>query len=197
MSTLDIYIEERLKDIVLEIKHKDNKTLEIFLNKGSSFGSNHTTTSLSIEALKFLIYKNNFIANSLDLGSGSGVLSIMMKKLGIPEVSACEIDDYARKESEMNFRSNFENKFDQPKFVQNPLEADFTYDLVVANISGSFLPDNFSKVAKIINKNGYLAISGFNIKKEKKYCLLANKNNLIPINMFKESPWLSIIFKKK
>ena len=95
MTTLDIYIEERLKNEIVRINISNSKIIEIFLNQGSSFGSNHSTTLLSIEALKFLCKKENSITNALDLGSGSGILSILMRKLGISKVFACEIDEYA------------------------------------------------------------------------------------------------------
>lgn len=196
MTTLDIYIEERLKNEIVRINISNSKTIEIFLNQGSSFGSNHSTTLLSVEALKFLSKKENSITNALDLGSGSGILSILMRKLEISKVFACEIDEYARNESILNFESNFNNKIDYPKFIQNPLHKKYYYDLIIANISGSFLPNNFLEISNIITKNGYLIISGFNCEKEEKYSIIAKECNLLPIKTFKDSSWISIIFKK-
>ena len=57
--------------------------------------------------------------------------------------------------------------------------------------------NNFDKICKIINPDGYLIISGFNINKEHKYSTLAVENGLKTLKTFKDSPWLSIIFQKK
>jgi ribosomal protein L11 methylase PrmA len=120
-----------------------------------------------------------------------------MKKIGTNKVFACEIDEHAKKESILNFKSNFTSESHHPTFIQNPLEAKYSYDLIAANISGSYLPNNFDKICKIINPDGYLIISGFNINKEHKYSTLAVKNGLKTLKTFKDSPWLSIIFQKK
>ena len=97
----------------------------------------------------------------------------------------------------LNFKSNFTSESHHPTFIQNPLEAKYSYDLIAANISGSYLPNNFDKICKIINPDGYLIISGFNINKEHKYSTLAVENGLKTLKTFKDSPWLSIIFQKK
>ena len=196
MTTLEVYIEERLENQIIKID-SNNTNIEIFLNKGSSFGSNHSTTSLSLQAISYLKKEFDSVYTSLDLGSGSGILSILMKKLGTNKVFSCEIDEYAKKESILNFKSNFTNESHHPTFIQNPLEADYSYDLIAANISGSYLPNNFNKICKIINTDGYLIISGFNINKEQKYSSLAFENGLKTLKTFKDSPWLSIVFQKK
>ena len=102
MTTLEIYIEERLENQIIKID-SNNTNIEIFLNKGSSFGSNHSTTSLSLKAISYLKKEFGSVCTSLDLGSGSGILSILMKKIGTNKVFACEIDEHAKKESILNF----------------------------------------------------------------------------------------------
>ena len=82
MTTLEIYIEERLENQIIKID-SNNTNIEIFLNKGSSFGSNHSTTSLSLKAISYLKKEFGSVCTSLDLGSGSGILSILMKKIAI------------------------------------------------------------------------------------------------------------------
>ena len=53
MKTFEPYIEERLKDLEVTLNSTDSKeAIRIFLNKGSSFGSNHLTTKLTIDAIR-------------------------------------------------------------------------------------------------------------------------------------------------
>lgn len=195
MTIHDIYIEERLENKIIQLKFKNNN-YKITINRGTSFGGSHTTTSLSIESLKFILKKERLIENSLDLGSGSGILSIIMKKLGIKNVKACEIDNHAKTESISNFKSNFDNKNHHPKFVNNPLEERSMYNLIISNISGSYLPNNFKKISKKIKPDGYLSIAGFNYDKQDFYASIAENENLKLIKTFKDPPWISMVFKK-
>tara|TARA_B100000579_G_scaffold63198_2_gene46507 strand:+ start:69410 stop:70000 length:591 start_codon:yes stop_codon:yes gene_type:complete len=194
MTLHDIYIEERLKDELIEINVKDRK-LKVVINQGTSFGGNHTTTLLSIEAIKFII-NTKLITTALDLGSGSGILAIIIKKLGVLNVSASEIDQLAIKESKLNFKSNFNHKKDFPCLITDPLTNEDKYDFIVSNISGSFLPNNLLKISQIINPGGYLSIAGFNIEKEKDYVRIAKEANLQIIRTFKKTPWISMIFQR-
>jgi len=197
MENFDIYIEERTQDKTHVVELENNRTIEIFLNKGSAFGSNHATTLLSIESLKFLYIQNKSINSALDIGSGSGILSIFIQKMSFTQVDYSEIDGFARNECLKNFKSNFINKLKLPELVENPLGKNKKYDLVVANISGSFIPKNLLKISEIIRDNGYLVISGFNINKEDKYLNLASGINLNLVKSFKKDPWISMIFSKK
>ena len=195
MTFHDIYIEERLKDELIEINVKD-RTLKVLINQGTSFGANHTTTSLSIEAIKFIV-NTKLITSALDLGSGSGILAIIMKKLGVLNVSASEIDELAIKESKLNFESNFNKNENFPCLIKDPLTRKDKYDFIVSNISGSFLPNNLFKISRIINIGGYLSLAGFNIEKEEDYVRIAKEANLEIIRTFKKAPWISIIFQRK
>ena len=197
MENFDIYIEERTEDETHVVELENNRTIEIFLNKGSAFGSNHSTTLLSIESLKFLYIQNKSIDSALDIGSGSGILSIFIKKMSFTEVDYSEIDEFARNECLKNFKSNFTKKLKLPELVDNPLSKNKKYDLVVVNISGSFIPKNLLKISEIISNNGYLVISGFNTNKENKYVNLASGINLNLIKSFKKDPWISMIFSKE
>ena len=89
--------------------------MDIHINQGTSFGSNHTTTNLAIKAIMKNINNIDFNSCSLDLGSGSGILSILLSKIGFNSVHSCEIDDFARKESLINLKKNLVQ--DKVKFV--------------------------------------------------------------------------------
>ena len=102
MKNFEVYIEDRFEDSSLELLI-DSKKLKIFLNKGTSFGSSHDTTVLTIEAIKYVYQKKGPVANCLDLGSGSGILSILLSKLNYLNIYACEIDLHAIDESVLNF----------------------------------------------------------------------------------------------
>ena len=108
MKNFEVYIEDRFEDRSLEF-FIDSKHLKIFLNQGTSFGSSHDTTSLTIEAIKYVYEKIGSATDCLDLGSGSGILSILLSKLNYLNIYACENDHHAIEESLLNFKSNLSN----------------------------------------------------------------------------------------
>lgn len=194
MKNFDIYIEDRPFNKTHTINLYDGKNINIFLNKGTSFGSEHDTTILAIDAIKYLYEKFGFFSPCLDLGSGSGILSIFMDKLGFKEIFAAENDPHSRKESELNFNANSINK--TPIFIDNPFDLKNNYNLVVCNISGNFIPNNMNNLCDILKPNGYLIISGFNIEKKERYIGLSKEKKLLFIKEFSSKPWISLIFKK-
>ena len=77
----------------------------IRIDPGQAFGTGtHETTQLVIEALERWAVSDHYV---LDLGAGSGILSIAAKKLGWPRVAACELDPDAAGVAADNFERNF------------------------------------------------------------------------------------------
>ena len=119
MKIKELYIEDRLEDLNIKVPINNNGSfLDIHITQGTSFGSNHTTTNLAIEAIMKSINNIDLNSCSLDLGSGSGILSILLSKIGFNSVHSCEIDDFARKESLINLKKNVVQ--DKVKFVDFP-----------------------------------------------------------------------------
>ena len=193
MKNFEVYIEDRFEDRSLEF-FIDSKHLKIFLNQGTSFGSSHDTTSLTIEAIKYVYEKIGSATDCLDLGSGSGILSILLSKLNYLNIYACENDYHAIEESLLNFKSNLNNDF--PKFMKEPFHKNDFYNLIVCNISGGFIPNNINNFSLSLKKDGLLIVSGFNSEKKLQIIDISMKNNLKFVKSFENQPWISIIFQK-
>ena len=166
MKIKELYIEDRLEDLNIKVPINNNGSfLDIHIIQGTSFGSNHTTTNLAIKAIMKNINNIDFNSCSLDLGSGSGILSILLSKIGFNSVHSCEIDDFARKESLINLKKNLVQ--DKVKFVDFPSNLKTKYSLIVSNISGEYLEKNFGYIVSKLMERGIFIISGLN-----KSCLL-------------------------
>ena len=72
------------------------------------------------------------IKSSLDLGSGSSVLSIFLKQKGVEDVMASEIDALARENGEYNLK--FNDVKDTLVYAPDDASLKREFDLVVANI---------------------------------------------------------------
>ncbi|WP_341792490.1 50S ribosomal protein L11 methyltransferase [Rickettsia endosymbiont of Gonocerus acuteangulatus] len=136
----------------------------MLIEASRAFGTgNHETTSGCIEALEYLkAIKANKI---LDIGTGSGILSFIAKKLwNEAEILACDIDDASVEIAKENASFNNSNI----KFYQNTSENilldsyyNSKFDLVISNILALPLIKLSTQISNLMNKNGYLVLSGF------------------------------------
>lgn len=127
--TADLWVYPAWEKDKIEEKQK-----VILIDPGLAFGTGtHATTLLCLKALHRVFFetknKKNF-KTALDMGAGTGILSIFMRKEGV-SVTACEIDGMARE----NGRKNLElNAIKDVAMVSPEDLKDKTFDLVVANI---------------------------------------------------------------
>ncbi len=136
------------------------------VNPGMTFGTGtHHTTKLCIEELEKVVNKDSSV---LDLGCGSGILSIISLLLGAKEAYAVDIDPacehVARENAEMN-------GVDLSKYhiysgdVTNNTKLFETlnirkYDVIVANIVADVIIAILPTVKKLIKENGTFICSG-------------------------------------
>ncbi|MEE3247553.1 MAG: 50S ribosomal protein L11 methyltransferase, partial [Chloroflexota bacterium] len=113
----------------------------IELDPGIAFGTGyHPTTATCLEAMEQHITPNMTV---LDLGSGSGILTIAAIKLGAEQVIALDIDGQAVSAARRNFRRlgiNKQVKLGQGS-VPHPTARPESIDLAVANISARGVVD--------------------------------------------------------
>ena len=122
-SWVDLQIEETQGRIVID------------LDPGIAFGTGyHPTTYTCMEALEELVEPDMRV---LDLGTGSGILTIAALMLDAGSAVALDIDSQAVTAARQNFRRlRLQNRVTLAKgSVPHPSAADGTIDLAVANIS--------------------------------------------------------------
>ena len=132
----------------------------IELDPGIAFGTGyHPTTYTCMEALEELVKEGMRV---LDLGSGSGILSITALKLGAESVVALDIDSQAVSASRQNFRRlRLQDRVTLAKgSVPNPAAGENTIDLAVANISARGVADRSPFILKALRPGGMLVASG-------------------------------------
>lgn len=133
---------------------KDNM-INIIINPALAFGSgHHETTSSCLELISAYTNKKHSL---LDVGCGSGILSIAAAKLGAC-VDICDTDSVSIDNSIENF--NLNNTSINNSWVGSALLTDKKYDIVVANIVADVLVMIASDLKKSLNDNGILILSG-------------------------------------
>ena len=132
----------------------------IELDPGIAFGTGyHPTTHTCLEALEDLIRPGMVI---LDLGTGSGILSIAAVKLGAVRVVALDIDSQAVAAARRNFRRLRIQK--QISLAQgsmpHPTAAAGNIDLAVANISARGVADRAPFIQAALKSQALFIASG-------------------------------------
>ena len=147
-----------------ETPQTDKIPLQIYA--ATAFGSNHQTTQGCINAISEL-NKQGFIPDKiLDIGTGSGILSLCSAKLWTKtSIIAGDIDDEAVIVTSGNAKNN--NLNHQIKAIQsdgynNPLiKQSVPYDLILSNILANPLISFAENLQQNLKQNGYCILSGF------------------------------------
>lgn len=132
-------------------------------NPGLAFGSGtHETTQLCMKALEERIHGGEVV---LDMGCGSGILSIIAALLGASYVVGADIDQKAAEVSRSNAALNHvsdRTEFHACDLCQDSSCADRPggYDLIVMNIVADVILALLSKARELLSPKGTLILSG-------------------------------------
>jgi ribosomal protein L11 methyltransferase len=168
--------------------------LVIEMDPGMAFGTGtHPTTILSLRALEKYLNKEDIV---LDVGSGSGVLSIASALLGAKQVYAYDLDNVAVKSTQINVEMNhLEGKViaEQNDLLQN---VDKHADVIVSNILAEIIVQFIEDAWNNLRPGGLFIISGIILDKKQLVIdeLKKNEFEVIAEDVLKD--WISIIAKK-
>lgn len=176
--------------------HEENINYEnLIIDPSLSFGSgHHATTAMCIS---FLDKMNLNGINMLDVGCGSGILSLVGSKLHA-NIYACDTDIEACKQSKKNFAiNNLTYKEIWQGSIQSlkHFEVPKSYDVICANIVSSVLLLLKKDLIFYLKQNGILIISG--ILQEHESSMLEGFNALTLIEKKQIDEWLCFKFIKK
>ncbi len=133
--------------------------LEVVVMPKMSFGTgHHATTWLMSRAILDLGVSGRC---GLDMGSGTGVLSIVAVKCGAAHMDAVDIDDWADANCRENIAMNGVADRITPILGDVRCIAGRHYDFILANINRNILLADMSSYAATLNEGGDLVMSGF------------------------------------
>jgi len=159
--------EQQIKPLVIDDKiyiktsfhPPKNYPLIITIDPKMSFGTgHHETTFLMIKQILELDLKDKSI---IDMGAGTGVLSILAKKSGAGNIYAVDIDKWAYENMLENFEQNKTIDIQSFKGSVEVLPDLPQVDIFLANINLNILMEGLAHYVKKIKSGGILILSGF------------------------------------
>ena len=162
----------------------------IIIDPALAFGSgHHESTSACIEYLQK--YSESGM-RALDVGCGSGILSIALAKLGCV-TDACDTDEQAVQSSQKNAELNGV-KFNQI-WTGSVANLDKKYDVVVANIIADVILMLKNDLINLLKEGSYLVLAGVLDKYETR--ILEAFASLKLVESQTKNEWKSFVFQKE
>lgn len=186
-----------------EIQPEDTKKMILHIDPGTAFGTGmHETTQLCIRQLKKYVTEDT---NLLDVGTGSGILSIIALKLGAQSAVGTDLDpctiNAVKENKEANqipedaFRLMIGNIIDDEK-IQSKVGYE-RYDIVTANILADVLLSLTPVIVHQMKKGGIYITSGILDVKEQEVRKAIEDAGLTIVETTRQGEWVSITAQKR
>lgn len=167
----------------------------LHIEPGLAFGTgSHPTTKLCLETLEKYIKDDSTV---LDIGCGSGILSIASLLLGAKSAFGVDIDKLAVKTALANAK---ENGFEPPVFnavngnLSDKVEGKFS--VVVANIVADIIMEFNTQVGQFLDDDGVYITGGIIDARKDEVLYSFAQNGFTVIEQFEEKGWNVFVCKK-
>lgn len=174
-------------------KHEEKRII-LKIDPGLAFGTGaHETTRLCLEFLEQFIHGNESV---LDIGCGSGILSVASLLLNAKKAIGVDIDELAVKTSVENAKINsVDSKFTS---VCGNLTDKISgkFDIIIANIVADVIIEVNKTIKNYMHKDTIYIMSGI-IKEFKNQVIVSLENEFKILDIKEENGWVSIAAKIK
>lgn len=166
--------------------------ISIRLDPDMAFGTgSHPTTSLMLQLLEASIRGGE---EMIDVGTGSGILAIAARQLGVKHVLATDVDDIAVANAEANLALN---PVDHIDVIANDLLAgiDAQADIICANILAEVLLPLIPQLPARLAANGLVLLSGIYYDKEAAIRTALDEAGLTVVEARHRGDWVALLAK--
>ena len=169
---------------------------EILIEPKMSFGTgHHSTTALMLRTI--LDNKERITGKRvLDMGCGTGILSILAAKTGAREITGIDIDEWAYNNAMENIRANGLTNITIKIGDARLLEAEAPFDVILANINRNILLEDMPHYVARLLPQGLLIMSGFYLQDLPLIQERATQSGLTFMTYREDKNWVAASFYK-
>ncbi len=185
-----------------EAEEPENAGMVIHIDPGTAFGTGmHETTRLCIRALRKYVTPG---CKMLDVGTGSGVLSILAYKFGAKDIIGTDLDICAEAAVADNMASNGLADAGFELIIGNIIDDEAVqqkvgngYDIVAANILAEVLIPLMPHGIKCLKPGGIYIMSGIIDDKEDAVVKACEENGLEVLEVNSDGEWRGVVAVKR
>lgn len=172
---------------------EEDYDIEIEIQPQMSFGTGHHNTTWLLS--KVLLAKNIKDKNVLDVGTGTGILAVLAKKLGAKSVLGTEIDQGSFENALENLKRN--NCDDIPVVLGDIDKVEpQEFGVIIANINKNVLKSHMKTYSDLAKKKGVLLLSGFFTADAEELIEYASDFNFKHEETYSKDEWCVLEFTK-
>ncbi|MFA7255905.1 MAG: 50S ribosomal protein L11 methyltransferase [Candidatus Omnitrophota bacterium] len=175
-------------------KFKPGRRIPIFLEPGSAFGSGyHETTRLITRLLES---REGKIGSFLDIGCGTGILSVAAAKLGAGKITGYDNDKPSALVAAKNFRVNQckNGAFFCAQLKRSKVSGSF--DTVGANLLSKTLLEHRPRIVARVRSGGFLLVSGIALQNFAAFKRGFSGAPLRCMKVLRGHRWVAVLYKK-
>ncbi|WP_160112334.1 50S ribosomal protein L11 methyltransferase [Salicibibacter kimchii] len=164
------------------------------LDPGMAFGTGaHATTILCLQALEHIVHEGAIV---IDVGTGSGVLSIAAAKFGAGSVRAYDADEVAVNVAKENMAIN--QVEDKVTVRKSNLFSDIEgkSDIIVANLLADIIIRMAPDVKAHLTARGFLLVSGIIEDKKTEVSKALEKEGFVVVETREQEDWTAILLQR-
>lgn len=166
----------------------------IKIDPGMAFGTgDHATTSLCLTLMEDVVKKGDDV---IDVGTGSGILSIGAHLLGAKNVKATDIDDLSLQVSKENFELNQCSDAIKVESADLLTTENGKYDVVVANILAHIIDVMIEDAYNTLKETGSFIASGIITEKRDSIVQHMERVGFNIEDVLEQDGWVAILAKK-
>lgn len=166
----------------------------IYLDPGKAFGTGtHPTTRLTLQALEAVVRGGE---EMIDVGTGSGILAIYARMLGVRQVTANDISEDAVESAKRNFQLN-------PQALPITVSVGSMLDgvtrkveLITANILPDVLTPLIPQAWKCLKPAGHLLLSGIITAKKEQLIETLVASGFVLEETLQRGDWVALIARR-
>ena len=168
--------------------------IPIVIRPGQAFGTGHHASTFGVLRVIERLFDTGRFMRALDVGTGSGILAIAMRKLGAAHVTAIDLDaialDNARENADLNGVAG------AIRLSAAPLGSiRGRFDLITANILSSVLIEMAQRLKTRLRPGGYLVLGGI-LAREAEQVAAAYAPELRRLNTRADGAWRALLLQR-